>query len=433
MKKVLKMAKETDLAESKGEIIAYLQTAQDIEKDIYMLETSCEELEKKAQEEDELAKKILHDNYGYYDPHSGKRKDSVKKLQNEIEEYRNKISNPSQYDRPALLPTTLKTTYKSTDEKFKYLDGTEHFTRNAVIISIINVLIGFFLCVAPTLFRLSDTGAGTFLCYIAGNALIWLCWLFGTMSSSIYSSVKASRERIEAAASENAKNKVQNRENALENERIKKNYITKQREAIRNIEQKIVKLQALADKHTANAQYYREQIENVKKDLEPLYRNRITFYSDGVVPVDYRTMDCVYVLEQIFRNDLADTMREAVLMYEERVFRGEIIRGMANIAAHIDSLSSVMSHLRTDIDRISRDVAIMREDMDQIYEDNREFANDIKKSNDKLYEETKLHRHALEALDNSNRALLGYAEKDRQSLEELAKSNQKLVDYIEDN
>ncbi len=432
------MTKETDLAESKGEIIAYLQTAQDIEKDIYMLETSCEELEEKAQEEDKFAEKVLHDNYGYRDPDSGESKKSVKKLQDEIsrqrercEDLRGNIRHVNEIVRDKLLPTDLRTDYMPSE--FSGGDS-DIFVITFKILTAIFEGLGIINCL------LCAFANGTLFLGVVGAILLFGGWLIALIISGIAYPIQKARNRNEVAASENAKNKAQNQKNALANEKVKKKYIGEQNEAIRGImqeiagfEQQITEQKALADEHTANAQYYREQIENVKKDLEPLYRNRITFYSDGVVPVDYRTMDCVYVLEQIFRNDLADTMREAVLMYEERVFRGEIIRGMADIAAHIDNLSSVMSRLRTDIDRISRDVAIMREDMEQIYEDNREFADDVKKSNDKLYEETKLHRHALEALDNSNRALLGYAEKDRQSLEELAKSNQKLVDYIEDN
>lgn len=428
------MAKETDLAESKGEIIAYLQTAQDIEKDIYMLETSCEELEKKAQKEDQFADDVLHSYYGYRDPDSGEHKDSVKKLQDEIsnrqqrcEDLRGNIRHVNEIVRDKLLPTNLKTDYVPSE-----FDGGDFVTTFKILTAILAVL-GIIMMI------LSYVTAQDGLFWV-GEILLFGGWLIALIIAGIAYPMQKARDQSNAAASKNAENKATNQKNALENERIKKKYISEQNEIIRGImqeiagfEQQINKQKALADEHTANAQYYREQIENVKKDLEPLYRNRITFYSDGVVPVDYRTMDCVYVLEQIFRNDLADTMREAVLMYEERVFRGEIIRGMANIAARIDNLSSVMSRLRTDIDRISRDVAIMRDDVEQIYKDNREFADDIKKSNDKLYEETKLHRHALEALDNSNQALLGYAEKDRQSLEELAKSNQKLVDYIEDN
>ena len=65
--------------------------------------------------------------------------------------------------------------------------------------------------------------------------------------------------------------------------------------------------------------------------LEKLYEQRKEFYSVGIVPPDYRYLDCVGVLRQIFSNDLADTMREAVLIYEERVFRGDLIRGIDKI------------------------------------------------------------------------------------------------------
>jgi hypothetical protein len=39
------------------------------------------------------------------------------------------------------------------------------------------------------------------------------------------------------------------------------------------------------------------------------------YYSLDILPPDYRTMDCVITLDHIFRNDLADTVREAILLY----------------------------------------------------------------------------------------------------------------------
>lgn len=73
--------------------------------------------------------------------------------------------------------------------------------------------------------------------------------------------------------------------------------------------------------------------------LEKLYQQRNTFYSVGIVPPDYRYLDCVGVLHQIFVNDLADTMRDAVLLYEERVFRGDLIRGVDKINVQLRAIN----------------------------------------------------------------------------------------------
>lgn len=164
---------------------------------------------------------------------------------------------------------------------------------------------------------------------------------------------------------------------------------------------------------SAKIGYYNNQINYLHKSLKSLYANREVYYSVAVVPPDYRKMDCVYVLDQIFRNDLADTMREAVLLYEEHAFRGDVIRGMANIASQLNKLGGIMSSLRTDIDMIGRDVALMRDDMVNVYEQNHRFAADIKQQNNRLLEETKLHRFAVEALEKSNQMIVDYIEENR--------------------
>lgn len=85
-------------------------------------------------------------------------------------------------------------------------------------------------------------------------------------------------------------------------------------------------------------EFLQSQAEQVAITLEQLYDQRKEFYEVGIVPPDYRYLDCVGVLYQIFVNDLADTMRDAILLYEERVFRGEMIRGIDKINDHLESI-----------------------------------------------------------------------------------------------
>lgn len=186
----------------------------------------------------------------------------------------------------------------------------------------------------------------------------------------------------------------------------------KYNEAISSAKAKLAEAEKACNISPKKVDYYEKPINDICKSLATIYANREKIYSVGIVPPDYRTMDCVYVLEHIFRNDLADTMREAILLYEERAFRGEVLRGMQNIASHLSNLSGVMSTLRADMDRIGRDVALMSGDLSRVYEQNRIFAADVARQNDRIYEETKLHRYAVEALE---------------------KSNQRIVDYIDDN
>lgn len=118
---------------------------------------------------------------------------------------------------------------------------------------------------------------------------------------------------------------------------------------------------------------------------------RNNLYSIGIIPPDYRTMDCVYVFDQIFRNDLADTMRQAVALYEERAFRGEIIRGMGTIISKLDSLQGTMSDLVSDIYSVKQNVSFMSQDVFRM-------AEAQSKHNDKMLENSKATRYAAETV-----------------------------------
>ncbi len=98
---------------------------------------------------------------------------------------------------------------------------------------------------------------------------------------------------------------------------------------------------------TKQEEFLQAQVEQVAITLGNLCNKRKEFYDIGVVPPDYRYLDCVGVLYQIFVNDLADTMRDAILLYEERVFRGEMIRGIDQINAHLESIEHNLDQMNT--------------------------------------------------------------------------------------
>jgi hypothetical protein len=79
----------------------------------------------------------------------------------------------------------------------------------------------------------------------------------------------------------------------------------------------------------AQAQTCRKKSDEIKEVLQKFYTHT------NVIPVDYRSLDHVMIFSHVFRNDLADTMREAVNYYETCVFRDKVIRGINNIIAKI--------------------------------------------------------------------------------------------------
>ena len=162
------------------------------------------------------------------------------------------------------------------------------------------------------------------------------------------------------------------------------------------------------------------QITDTREKCRQMEKNLENFYSYGLIPPDYRTFDCEVILDQIFRNDLADTMREAIKIYEERVFRGSVIRGMDKICSMLGQLSSDMAAISLRLDMIDSSVAQMSDDLSRANErmirNQRELIDQSirnQAATEDLIKETQLGRYTNEKLLESNKRLEYYAEEYR--------------------
>ena len=144
-----------------------------------------------------------------------------------------------------------------------------------------------------------------------------------------------------------------------------------------------------------------EQIKIINNSLVSLKDIRNNLYSLEVIPPDYRTMDCVYGLNYIFRNDLADTVRDAILLYEDRVYKGEVIKGMGLILSQLKSLDNKMTYLTDDIHAINRNIAYMSQDisllLDTQLQNSKTLKSILNESKATKYATETIQRHSEEA------------------------------------
>ncbi len=147
------------------------------------------------------------------------------------------------------------------------------------------------------------------------------------------------------------------------------------------------------------------QISNLRANRNQIQSTLSRFYDIGIIPPDYRYMDCTIMLDQIFRNDLADTMRDAIRIYEERIFRGEVIKGMDRICSMLGNLSAGMIAIEQRLNSIDSNVKMMSQDLYTFSE--RIAAGQAKqqKATAELLEETKMHRYAAEQVAESAKNL----------------------------
>jgi len=135
-------------------------------------------------------------------------------------------------------------------------------------------------------------------------------------------------------------------------------------------------------------------IEFLSVHISKIEDQKNQLYTVGIVPPDYRKLDCLIEFDQMFRNDLVDTVREAVKIYEERVFRGEVIRGVENIYNMLGNLSATMQNIEKTLYSIQSEVRLMS---DEIYN----IASATESFQSSMLSESRAARYAAEALQKS--------------------------------
>ena len=163
------------------------------------------------------------------------------------------------------------------------------------------------------------------------------------------------------------------------------------------------------------------QIAKCLESAQTIRGNLVRIYETAdLIPPDYREMDCVLAFQQIFRNDLADTMREAVMIYEQRVYRQEVIRGMDRIYHELQDLNSSMYYIKHTLTGIRDNVSMMSQDLFQVVgkmDQMSQQMSDGGKLQDKLLRETKASRYAIDAIRQSQSKCEEYLEKMQSSSE----------------
>lgn len=165
------------------------------------------------------------------------------------------------------------------------------------------------------------------------------------------------------------------------------------------------------------ADWVHGQIVEICNAADIIRENKVQLYEFGIVPPDYRSLDAVLMIANIFDNDLADTMREAVLLYDERVFRGEVVRGIDNINKSLSRLNQTMSavvsclyDINRNVSRVALEINGIANQIYSMHEDVSEIGKKILKEQRKIADDSRATRFAAEAIQKSAEKLEWYAE-----------------------
>ncbi len=177
-----------------------------------------------------------------------------------------------------------------------------------------------------------------------------------TLKSANAKKAKKAKKRAIASLEKRTqplKERIAQLENELNNPRITSSRLTFD---------KLEHIKNSCEKDRKNAsELEREAIECYDKANEIQEILMQCYEKSNIVPPDYRYIDCLVVLQHAFRNGLADNMKEAVLYYEQKEFRNEVIRGVNSIHEMLGNLASTMAEVRGVLTSIDQNVnTIMR-------------------------------------------------------------------------
>ena len=205
------------------------------------------------------------------------------------------------------------------------------------------------------------------------------------------------------------------------------NWAEKAKKKIQEINQQITELDAeklqMSLKYKKGTEYeeaeyekavdlYQSQIKQNRSAINELTQNLDSLFELGIIPPAYREIDCVITLDHIFENDLADHMRDAVLLYREWLAQERIIVGIENICKMMGKLSSQMRYMQLVLEDIEASTNSICMDMNKMVS----LQKQNSKNQEQLLQETKSTLIALEAVQKSNDKLEWYIEQRRQGL-----------------
>ena len=165
-----------------------------------------------------------------------------------------------------------------------------------------------------------------------------------------------------------------------------------------NAKNDLQRQETLAKCLRAEARAAEEKASQINSILQECYR--VT----GIVGPDYRHIDCLLVFDHVFRNDLADTVRDAVFYYEEKKFRDMVKSGMGSIFEMLGDMASNLRYVEYALNDIRSDVIRLGSS----FSSQIEHQHQIESNQEKLLKEAKATYYAIEKHNAAEQAYHDY-------------------------
>ncbi len=163
----------------------------------------------------------------------------------------------------------------------------------------------------------------------------------------------------------------------------------------------------------------RKQADMAYANASTIAQKKQALYNLDVIPPDYRESVCVIELDHIFRNKLADTMSEAILIYDERAHRAIMQKCMEEIYSLVTDIADSVSHIESEVRELKMEVHSIGDELFAMAENTEKLAKlqrEGNKTQEKILEETRASRYSQQAVAQSAQKYDWYMEQYRQGL-----------------
>ena len=162
----------------------------------------------------------------------------------------------------------------------------------------------------------------------------------------------------------------ENKKRVSENQELYERAVAEQKEFIENILPNV----------QVSVQEMKDSCEQIRQDLDRCY-------ALGIVKPSYRNLISLVILDDIFINDKADTMREAMILCDVEIRHAELIgkldevvTALRALADSIQSIHAILNTINMNVSMISQDIYKMTESQERIAY----AAESVKKSADNV-------------------------------------------------
>ena len=156
-----------------------------------------------------------------------------------------------------------------------------------------------------------------------------------------------------------------------------------------------------ANKHYTSENNRASNIEKhagfLERTAQKVEDNLMVSYELSVIPPNYRNMICTSIIDDVFINDKADTMREATLLCDTELRHADLIGKLSDISFALQRISTTLQSMNFLLCSINQNIITMRRDIFDISL----TLNSIEAQNMDLLVEAESTRYATESIKES--------------------------------